>query len=65
VAFGEVQVALSPEMEWDQLARHSLADSRKPKIELRIDDVQELGRYLRSPYRFRKRNGVSSAMRIP
>ena len=50
LAFGSARVALLPQMGWDELKRHSLADPREQRIELEIDRIKELGRYPTEPY---------------
>jgi esterase/lipase superfamily enzyme len=50
LAFGSTRVALLPQMEWDELKRHSLTDPRDQRIEPQVDSVKELGRYPTEPY---------------
>lgn len=50
LAFGSARVALLPQMEWDELKRHSLTDPREQPIKLQVESIQELGRYPTEPY---------------
>jgi esterase/lipase superfamily enzyme len=50
LAFGSVEVALLPSMDWRDLQRHSLSDPRDEQITLEIGAVKELDRYPMEPY---------------
>jgi esterase/lipase superfamily enzyme len=50
LAFGSVNVALLPQMGWQDLQRHSLSDPRDEQITLEIGAIKELDRYPIEPY---------------
>ncbi len=54
LGFGIVEVELRPELNWDDLRGHSLADPREEQIALELGAVRELGRYPDEPYGVRR-----------